>query len=188
MIFGFNTDVRYGDTLFHLQSEPRYSEKVLETQVFVGGRCIGKRATSYAARMSEPGFFEEHLQEMLKGQHRQLVDAARNGRLYELLHEGEKLPSTLLACLNPGSVYSNGALRMRFELTESGTPVAGACVTSRLRGPGLQPSYAQATTDRQGHANLEIETNENQLHEAAVVVQTMLEGKNISKKFRFKRL
>ena len=50
MIFGFNTDVKHGDTVYHVQSEARQNEFLFQTQVFVRGRCIGKRATSYADR------------------------------------------------------------------------------------------------------------------------------------------
>ena len=51
MIFGFNTDVKHGDTIYHVQSEARESERLLQTQVFVRGRCIGKKATSYAGQL-----------------------------------------------------------------------------------------------------------------------------------------
>jgi hypothetical protein len=44
MIFGFNTDIRHEDTIYHVQSEAREGEQLLQTQVFVQGRCIGKRA------------------------------------------------------------------------------------------------------------------------------------------------
>ena len=53
MIFGFNTDVKHGDTVYHVQSEARENELLLQTQVFVRGRCIGKRATSYADKAAE---------------------------------------------------------------------------------------------------------------------------------------
>jgi len=49
MIFGFNTDIRHEDTVYHVQSEAREGEQLLQTQVFVQGRCIGKRAVSYAS-------------------------------------------------------------------------------------------------------------------------------------------
>ena len=48
MIFGFNTDIRHDDTVYHVQSEAREGEQLLQTQVFVRGRCIGKRAVSWA--------------------------------------------------------------------------------------------------------------------------------------------
>ena len=35
-------------TVYHVQSEAREGELLLQTQVFVRGRCIGKRASSYA--------------------------------------------------------------------------------------------------------------------------------------------
>jgi len=35
MIFGFNTDVKQGDTVYHVQSEARENELILQTQVFV---------------------------------------------------------------------------------------------------------------------------------------------------------
>ena len=43
MIFGFNTDIKHEDTVYHVQSEARENELTLQTQVFVRGRCIGKR-------------------------------------------------------------------------------------------------------------------------------------------------
>jgi hypothetical protein len=53
MIFGFNTDIRHEDTVYHVQSEAREGEKLLQTQVFVRGRCVGKRAVSYASIIAE---------------------------------------------------------------------------------------------------------------------------------------
>src|SRR5450755_5111790 len=54
MIFGFNTDIRHQDTVYHVQSEAREGEQLLQTQVFVKGRCIGKRAVPYGSSTS-PG-------------------------------------------------------------------------------------------------------------------------------------
>ena len=42
MIFGFNTDIKYEDVVYHVQSEARHADLLLQTQVFVHGRCIGK--------------------------------------------------------------------------------------------------------------------------------------------------
>lgn len=81
MIFGFNTDVKHAETVYHVQSEARTSESLLETQVFVKGRCIGTRAVSYADRLQEPGFSEQQIHEMLKEQHRRFVAAAREGQI-----------------------------------------------------------------------------------------------------------
>ena len=81
VIFGFNTDVKHADAVYHVQSEARQHELLLQTQIFVKGRCIGKRATSYARQADQPGFSEEQMHEMLKNQHRHFVAAAREGKL-----------------------------------------------------------------------------------------------------------
>ncbi len=87
MIFGFNTDVKFADTVYHVQSEARQHELLLQTLVFVKGRCIGKHATSYAEQTNEPGFSEEHMHEMLKDQHKHIVDAVREGKIEAELKE-----------------------------------------------------------------------------------------------------
>src|SRR4051812_22055061 len=85
MIFGFNTDIKHEGTVYHVQSEARKAEKLLQTQVFVRGRCIGKRATSYAEMEQQPDFTEDHMHDMLKVQHRGMIDGIRGGKLNELL-------------------------------------------------------------------------------------------------------
>src|SRR5512143_737201 len=85
MIFGFNTDIKQADTVYHVQSEARKAEQLLQTQVFVRGRCIGKKATSYAAMAAKPDFTEDQMHEMLKSQHRAMLDGIREGKINELL-------------------------------------------------------------------------------------------------------
>ena len=85
MIFGFNTDTKVGDTVYHVQSEARQNDLLLQTQVFVRGQCIGKRATSYADRVSDPGFSEDQMHQLLKAQHRLVVEAVRAGKVEEAL-------------------------------------------------------------------------------------------------------
>ena len=190
MIFGFNTNVSYGATVFHVQSEPRYSERLLQTQVFVGGRCVGTLSTSYASRMCEPGFFEEQLQDMLKGQHRRVMDAAREGRLYDLLREAERPSAPLTLALewtNANSVFESGAIQMHLKVTQSGISTSQASVSARLSRPGAQRSYAHTTTDAQGQATLQMPADESDLSQAAVLVQATLNGGSVTKKFRLKR-
>ena len=45
VIFGYNTEIRLGDTIYHVQSEAQDSERLLQSQVFVKGHCISKRST-----------------------------------------------------------------------------------------------------------------------------------------------
>src|SRR6476659_2236206 len=81
MIFGFNTDVKQGDTVYHVQSEARENELILQTQVFVRGRCIGKKATSYAEHIARGNFPDQQKEQLLRDQHRHVLDAMREGRV-----------------------------------------------------------------------------------------------------------
>ncbi len=85
MIFGFNTEVKSGDTVYHIQSEVRQKDQLLQTQVFIKGRCVGKFASSIADRAADPDFSEEHLHQLLKEQHRRFVVAAREGQIEQML-------------------------------------------------------------------------------------------------------
>ena len=78
-IFGFNTDVKLEDATYHVQSEARQADLLLQTMVFVKGQCVGKRTTSYAQKTIDPGFTEEATHEMLKTQHKTMVDTIQQG-------------------------------------------------------------------------------------------------------------
>ena len=76
MIFGFNTDVKHADTIYHVQSEAREGDLLLQTQVFVRGRCIGKRATPYAEQAQSPDFTDQKKER--DGEQRLIVDAVEH--------------------------------------------------------------------------------------------------------------
>ena len=76
MIFGFNTDVKHEDTVYHVQSEAREGEQLLQTQVFVRGRCIGKRAIPYGAG-AVAGENDQDKEKKLRDLHRDMLDAIR---------------------------------------------------------------------------------------------------------------
>ena len=194
MIFGFNTDIKQGDTVYHVQSEARESELLLQTQVFVRGRCIGKRATSYAQKSSEPGFSDQQMEQMLRNQHRLVVDAAREGKIetvLSLIGEGagdEATASVLkLEWLNVGSVRTQDSVLLRLRVTDGGTAVEGVQLTSRFAPEEGPPIYAQAVTDASGQAEIRIPVEEEALTRSAVVVQASHGGRSATRKFRLKK-
>jgi hypothetical protein len=113
MIFGFNTDVKHDDTVYHVQSEARENELLLQTQVFVRGRCVGKRAVSYSDKAAESGFTDQQKEQVLRDQHRLVLDSIRDGRLDSVLDK-QLSPESLAAIkeldvhwLNAGSVHAD---------------------------------------------------------------------------------
>lgn len=144
MIFGFNTDVKHGDTVYHVQSEARESEHLLQTQVFVRGRCVGKRATPYAHAAAEGNFSDPQKEQVLRDQHRLVLNAIRDGQLENVLDK--ETPETLAVIkeldvhwLNADSVHSDHILLMRLRVTEDGAGVQGSRLTVRFARPTRLP-------------------------------------------------
>jgi hypothetical protein len=192
MIFGFNTDVKHGDTIYHVQSEARESEKLLQTQVFVRGRCVGKRAISYANSASQAGFGDPQKEQQLRDQHRLVLEAIREGKLESVLDRAE---TEVLAAIkqldvqwqNASSVHANRNLTMQLLVTEEGTAVAGARLTFRFARPDAAPFYTQAVTDPAGTAQISVEVEESALSDSSVIVQANHEGRTVTRKFTLRR-
>ncbi len=133
MIFGFNTDIKHDSTVYHVQSEAREGERLLQTQVFVRGRCIGKKAASYADILGHPEFSEERMHEMLKLQHRTTIDDIRNGRIEDAMNH----ITPLAVLLNEMSQTS----AMEMQAAAAGAPAASAPVAP------FKPTDGLATPD-----------------------------------------
>lgn len=187
MIFGFNTDVKHGDTIYHVQSEAREGEFLLQTQVFVRGRCVGKRAKSYA-KAAEGQSGDAQKEQQLREQHRLVLDAIREGKLDSVLDRPE--PENLAAVkeldvqwLNADSVHMDRNLTMQLRVTEGGAAASGARLTFRFARPGAAPFYTQAVADSGGGAEIKIEVEEASLPDSSLLVQANFEGRTATRKF-----
>jgi hypothetical protein len=194
MIFGFNTDVKHEDTVDHVQSEARESELLLQTQVFVRGRCIGKRATSYSDQAAESGFTDQQKEQILREQHRLVLDSIRDGRVEGVLDKSVA-PEVLAAIkeldvlwLNAGSVHSDRNLTLRLRVTEGGSAVEGARLTVRFARPNAAPFYTQVVTGSDGDAEMKIDVDESALPDSAVLVQANYSGRTATRKFQLRKV
>jgi hypothetical protein len=194
MIFGFNTDIKHGDTVYHVQSEAREGELLLQTQVFVRGRCIGKRATSYADKASTPGFTDQQKEQILRDQHRVVLDAVREGKVEDVFDKRETT-ETLAAIkeldvqwLNSDAVHSESNLIMRLRVTDGGSAAEGARLTVRFSRPDAAPFYTQVTTDSAGSAEMQIEADESSLLDSSILVQASYSGRTATRKFNLRKV
>jgi hypothetical protein len=212
MIFGFNTDIRHEDTIYHVQSEAREGEHLLQTQVFVRGRCIGKRAVPYGSSAAEGKNTPQNdsqdkdqdkdrdkdkdkdkdREKLLRELHREVLDAIRAGKL-DSIFDKRDTPETLAAVkeldlewLNAGSVHSSGALAMQLRVTEGGATVEGARLTLRFARPDAAPYYAQVLTDAKGSAEMNVQVDEKSLAESSVLVQVSFAGQTATRKFNLR--
>ncbi|HZR66326.1 MAG TPA: hypothetical protein VFA85_14360 [Terriglobales bacterium] len=192
MIFGFNTDIKHDDTVYHVQSEAREGEMLLQTQVFVRGRCIGKRAQSYAERSS--GFTDQEKEQRLRDQHRLVLDAIRDGDVERVFDNRESPESLALVkeldvqWVNSDSIHSEDKLSMKLRATESGQGVGGARLTVRLARTNAAPFYTQVTTDDSGEAELVFLIEEHSLGDSSILVQVNSAGRTATRKFQLKKV
>src|SRR5258708_16801744 len=199
MIFGFNTDIRHEDTIYHVQIEAREGEHLLQTQVFVKGRCIGKRAVPYSSSAEEGKDTQSNHQDkdkdrekMLRELHREVLDAIRGGKV-DSIFDKRDTPETLAAVkeldlewTNAGSVHTSGALTMQLRVTEGGATVEGARLTLRFARPDAAPYYAQVLTDAKGSAEMNVQVDEKSLAESSVLVQVSFAGQTATRKFNLR--
>jgi hypothetical protein len=191
-IFGFNTDVRLADVVYHVQSEARQNDLLLQTLVFVKGQCMGKRATSYAHEISHPGFSTEAMHELLKTQHKAVLDAIQQGQLDSVLGSGGDVQDAGGSGLSlqwkaPSSAGDAPELPVSFQVLDAGKPASGAEVVVRgvIAADGLE--LARGVADPSGSVGLSIALTEDVLNRGAVMVQATHEGKSVTRKFRVKR-
>lgn len=196
MIFGFNTDAKVGDTVYHVQSEARVNDLLLQTQVFVKGHCIGKRASSYAELAVQPNFSTEEMHQMLKAQHKMMLEGVKAGKMQELFcsdGEVQDANATGLAVkwLNADLTFSGSSIVLKLLVNDLGKPADGALLTSRL---SLEPDahiHSQSMTEPDGTADLEIQIPADAGSEIAVLVRAKTSDednpKSVTRKFRIKR-
>lgn len=190
-IFGFNTDVKQGDVVYHVQSEARPGDLLLQTLIFVKGSCVGKHAFSYAAKTLEPGFSEGAMHELLKGQHKAVVDAVQRGQVNLVLGTGNEIEDVgasglALKWSNPSDPSHGGQIIMRFQVLDLGEPVSGAEITVSPCAPE-SAVMARSVTDSTGGAVVVVLLSETVEQQAAVMAKAVGNEKSVTRKLRFKK-
>jgi hypothetical protein len=159
-VFGFNTDVKVGGLVFHVQTEDRGANNpVLDTTIYHKGRVLAKRGTSYRDFMASPDFNESELRAMLEQQHKRLLEEVRAGTLPEMAELAEQMKGGGIAVqlLNPGTFLKGTTATLEVAVTVRGQakPVAKAMVRVLVNTGAGQPNKFEVDTDAQGKATLQ---------------------------------
>jgi hypothetical protein len=81
MITGYNTDVRYRERVFHVQTEDKgLSNPYIESVVYFGGQVLAAKRSSYADLVQE-GKGPDAISTRMDHQHRMMIAAIRTGKL-----------------------------------------------------------------------------------------------------------
>lgn len=96
MITGYNTDVRYGDLVLHVQTEDKgHSNPFLESLIYYGGQVVAAKRASYA-ELLESGKGRDAITALMDHQHRTMIKAIQSGKFDEKIRAfvGDKMAST----------------------------------------------------------------------------------------------
>jgi hypothetical protein len=84
MITGYNTDVRHGNRVFHVQTEDKgVANPKIETLIYVGGEILDSYRSSYDDLLANPPVGETAIQGRMDEQHRAVIRDIKNGK-YDL--------------------------------------------------------------------------------------------------------
>jgi hypothetical protein len=176
MIFGFNTDIKAEGTVYHVQTEVREQERGLESQVFVSGRCIGKRSVAIPS-----GSAEQEIQELARAQHRWVVDAVREGFVDDVLNQ--EIAEELVIQILGSKRISGEEVMLRFRVLYGGFIAASAQIGARWKMDSASGVLEATHTNEAGVAELRLALAGGA---AQLEVRARLEGRETSRRFLIK--
>ena len=84
MITGINTDTKYKDTVYHVQTEEK--EPLIETLVYKGGAILKKRSYDYIEKYGE-SLSPTEIRKLVEEHHKEMLEAIKNGLLEKSAEE-----------------------------------------------------------------------------------------------------
>jgi hypothetical protein len=176
MIFGFNTDIKAEGTVYHVQTEVREQERRLESQVFVSGRCIGKRAVAMPEEASD-----EAIQELAREQHRWVVEAVREGFVDDVLNQ-EATEALVVQFLGAQRTTSDEVI-LHFRVLSGGFVVANAEVGAEWKTESANGVLISSFTNDAGVAQMRLALAGGA---AELSIRASLEGRETTRRFLVK--
>jgi hypothetical protein len=80
VITGFNTDIKHGEKVYHVQTEDKgVGNPYIESLVYVGGEILASKKTSYAEQLKS-GIDDKWIGGLMEQQHRTMIAAIKRGR------------------------------------------------------------------------------------------------------------
>jgi hypothetical protein len=199
MNFGFNSNVRVGEAVFHVQTEDRGpSHPFLDTVVYMAGRVVYKRSTNYEKFVHgvETESLAQKLHERLAQQHREVI-AELEGEILPFQSKA-KAPEAVgkagtqgsldLRLTNPKSWLAAGNVTLEVELCEKNSEqaVADADVQACLESENHRIPCADVHTDVDGCATLKFPMPANVADGSSLVVRATDGSRYGELRFRLK--
>jgi hypothetical protein len=85
MIVGFNTDIKYRDEIFHIQTEDKgQSNPIVETLVYHSGEILLSRRIGYGHLMKKTDL-RKRIKTIMKTQHDEVISELKGGKFMHLI-------------------------------------------------------------------------------------------------------
>jgi hypothetical protein len=85
MIVGFNTDIKYRDEIFHIQTEDKgKNNPIVETLVYQNGEILLSRRIAYS-HLKNKTDLRKRIKVMMKTQHEEVINDLKAGKFLHLL-------------------------------------------------------------------------------------------------------
>ena len=184
MSSGFNTDVKVGEHIFHVQTEDRGpNHPIIDTVVYQNGRILHRRASNYEQDADAVPFSAEELRRRVEEQHRAVIEAIRSGALDAEIASAEAAtqagrPSGIqVQLLNPGSWLSAGKVSLELEVSRKADqqPQVGAAVRALIEG-ALDGGSHSGTSDNQGRVRIHFPLPPLGKGDLALVIQAQVDA------------
>ena len=164
MLFGHNTDLKVGDTVYHLQTEDRGTANALiDTTVYCRGRVLHRRTNNYFDLLPLDPVREESLKKRIAEQHRAVSDEIRSGVLHLApppapASPASPAPALALELINAKTWLAGKRANLHIAVRhqQNGTGVARALVTARIDGAAHVTEFS-AETGQDGQARIEFD-------------------------------
>jgi hypothetical protein len=188
MTFGHNSNLKVGNTQYHVQTEDRgTSHAIIDTMVYQGGRVLHRRASSYADLLPLDTHREQVLKDRVSAQHNAVLDELRSGALKLADHaspvaaakpstdnhsEKGAADSLAIELLNAKTwlAAKRATLQISVSRKQDGHSVSGAHVIARIDG-AAEPAQFSTATGQDGTARLAFDMPRLDAADCALVIE-----------------
>jgi hypothetical protein len=207
MLFGHNTDVKAGDSVYHVQTEDRGTANALiDTTVYCRGRVLHRRTNNYIDLLPLDAAREDLLRKRIDEQHRAVAEEIRSGALQlvpppspvkentavkkaDSPAHSNTVPAPALAVelLNARSWLAGKRANLQVVVRDkqNGVSVSGALVTARIDGAAPVTEFSTETA-ADGQARLEFDMPRLAGAEPALVIEATQADSKGQLKFQLK--
>src|SRR5271155_5431783 len=156
MLFGHNSNVKVGETTFHVQTEDRgVTPALIDTTVYYMGRVMHRRTNNYHDLVPLDPDREEALRLRLDEQHRAALEDIRSGALYLAAPPAPAKPAGVSTTLAQETPRPAAAARRAAPpaANASSTSTNGASASQSAAATGESELSAPVTSRSEEHTS-----------------------------------